>query len=83
MNETLKGVIERITYHNDETGYTVARLQTEEGRLVTVVGKMVGINVGAAVELSGVWSNHPQYGPQFKAESFRTALPATVAGIEK
>lgn len=83
MNETIKGVIARITYHNDENGYTVARLQEEQGRLVTVVGKMVGISVGTGVEMTGVWSSHPQYGPQFKVESFKTALPATVAGIEK
>lgn len=83
MEQTLSGIIERITYHNEENGYTIARLQDEVGRLVTVVGKMVGISVGSAVELRGNWSQHPQYGQQFKTESFKTALPATITGIEK
>ncbi|NOZ49836.1 MAG: ATP-dependent RecD-like DNA helicase [Chloroflexi bacterium] len=83
MEQTLSGVIERITYHNEENGYTIARLQDETGRLVTVVGKMVGISVGSAVELRGNWRQHPQYGQQFKTESFKTTLPATITGIEK
>ncbi len=83
METILKGVIERITYHNEENGYTVARLHDETSRLVTVVGKMVGISVGAAVELHGDWAQHPQYGLQFKVEGYKTTLPATVKGIEK
>lgn len=84
MVETLRGVIERITFHNEENGYTVAQL-TPDGHssTVTVVGNMLGINIGEAVELKGAWMAHPQYGRQFKAESVRTILPATIAGLEK
>lgn len=81
--ESIQGVVERITYHNEENGYTVARLHDESGRLVTVVGKMVGISVGSAVVLQGNWIQHPQYGRQFKVEAFKTTLPATIKGIEK
>nr|MBC8254155.1 hypothetical protein [Ardenticatenia bacterium] len=51
---SLKGVIERITFHGEEDGYTVAQL-TPEGKEYTVpiVGNMLGINVGESVELSG------------------------------
>ncbi|NOX63701.1 MAG: ATP-dependent RecD-like DNA helicase [Chloroflexi bacterium] len=80
---TLRGVIERITYHNEENGYTVAKLAAEKGGLVTVVGAMLGVHVGESVELKGAWANHPQYGRQFKVEDFKTVLPATAAGIEK
>ena len=81
---SLKGVIERITFHGEEDGYTVAQL-TPEGKeyTVPVVGNMLGINVGESVELSGDWTTHPQYGRQFRVESFRTILPATIAGIRK
>lgn len=84
MVETLRGVIERITFHNEENGYTVVQL-TPDGHssTVTVVGNMLGINIGEAVELKGAWMAHPQYGRQFKAESVRTILPATIAGLEK
>src|SRR5688572_19079352 len=87
--EMLRGVVERLTYHNEETGYTVAKLAPEqgarlgEGREVTVVGNMMGVNVGESVELGGRWIVHTEYGRQFQVEQMRTVLPATVAGIEK
>ena len=82
--ETLTGIVERITYHNEENGYTVARV-TPEGKdyLVTVVGPMMGVNVGETIRCYGVWTVHPQYGRQFKAERVETIYPATLAGIEK
>lgn len=89
--DTLRGVVERITYHNEETGYTVAKLTPEQrgatgfGRAyeVAVVGTMIGVNVGESVELTGRWAIHPEYGKQFAVERMRAILPATVAGIEK
>lgn len=89
--DLLRGVIERITYHNEETGYTVAKLTPEmrsqsgfgQSREVAVVGSMVGVNIGESVELNGRWTIHAEYGRQFVVETMRTVLPATVAGIEK
>jgi exodeoxyribonuclease V alpha subunit len=84
MPDTLRGTIERITFHNEENGYTVAQLAPENlGNTVTVIGNMLGINIGESVELAGAWMAHPQYGRQFKADTVRTILPATIAGIEK
>lgn len=89
--ESLRGVIERITFHNEENGYTVAKLAPEFPtpqlprwqKEAPIVGNMVGVNVGEAVELRGRWEMHPQYGKQFSVSAMRTVLPATVAGIEK
>ena len=89
--EILRGVIERITFHNEENGYTVAKLAVERPtphlphwqEEAPVVGTMVGVNVGEAVELRGQWEVHPQYGKQFTVTRMRSALPATIAGIEK
>ncbi|MDE0141340.1 MAG: AAA family ATPase [Caldilineaceae bacterium] len=89
--EFLRGVIERITFHNEENGFTVARLAPEDSTSrsprgqeeVPVVGTMVGVGVGEAVELQGRWETHPQYGRQFAVSEMRSVLPATVAGIEK
>ncbi len=80
----LTGTIERITFHNEENGYTVAQL-TPEGKsyTVTLIGNMLGINVGEHVEVTGQWASHPQYGRQFRVEAFHLKLPATAAGIEK
>ncbi|MDE0631113.1 MAG: AAA family ATPase [Caldilineaceae bacterium] len=87
----MRGVIERVTFHNEENGFTVARLAPENytSRLphwqkeAPVVGTMVGVAVGEAVELRGRWETHPQYGKQFSVDEMRSVLPATVAGIEK
>ncbi len=87
----LRGVIERITFHNEENGYTVAKLAVEQPtrqlphwqKEAPIVGNMVGVNVGEAVELRGRWEVHPQYGKQFTVAGMRSVLPATVAGIEK
>ncbi|MDE0181824.1 MAG: AAA family ATPase [Caldilineaceae bacterium] len=84
-------MIERITFHNEENGYTVAKLALEMPtrhlphwqKEAPIVGNMVGINVGEAVELQGRWEVHPQYGKQFSFTGMRTVLPATVAGIER
>ena len=82
--DTLRGTIERITYHNEENGYTVAQIMPEgQAYVVPVVGNMVGINVGEAVLLTGAWAAHPQYGRQFKVDQVRTVLPATIAGLER
>jgi exodeoxyribonuclease V alpha subunit len=81
---TLRGTIERITYHNEENGYSVVQLLPDgQSTTVTVVGNMLGINVGESVALGGAWVAHAQYGRQFKAETVQTVLPATVAGIER
>jgi exodeoxyribonuclease V alpha subunit len=83
-SESLTGIIERITYHSEESGYTVARLQAPRVReLVTVVGNFANIQAGQTLKLTGVWHNHPQYGQQFKVEQYAETKPATLTGIEK
>ncbi|MFD8703908.1 ATP-dependent RecD-like DNA helicase [Kitasatospora sp. NPDC059648] len=79
------GVLERITYANEETGYTVARVDTGRGGndLLTVVGALLGAQVGESLRLHGRWGSHPQYGRQFMVENYTTVLPATVQGIQR
>jgi len=80
----LRGKIERITFANEENGFTIAKMKVQgEKELVTVVGNFPGINPGEVLEFSGAWSNHPKFGNQFKAESFKSVMPASAAGIEK
>lgn len=84
MLTELNGQIERVTYTNDENGYTVARVKVY-GReeLVTVVGNIMSPQPGAVMEMKGQWGNHPRYGEQFRVVQYRTKTPATVYGIEK
>src|SRR5689334_13036523 len=81
----LDAVLERITYANDETGYTIARVATDRcgADLLTVVGALLGVQPGESLRLVGRWSSHPRYGRQFEVESYSTVLPATIQGIER
>ncbi|MFB8242143.1 ATP-dependent RecD-like DNA helicase [Kitasatospora purpeofusca] len=81
----IEGVLERITYANEETGYTVARVDTGRGGndLLTVVGALLGAQPGESLRLHGRWGSHPQYGRQFVVENYTTVLPATVQGIQR
>ncbi len=81
----LDGVLERVTFANPETGYTIARIAPERGgaELVTAVGPLLGAQIGEFLRLRGRWSSHPKYGRQFEVASYATVLPATAAGIQK
>ncbi len=84
----LRGIVDRITFQNEENGYTVARLQVEgstayNDRLATIVGEMLSINPGETVVLEGEWTTHKQYGAQFKIESYQTVYPSTVEGMRR
>jgi exodeoxyribonuclease V alpha subunit len=81
----LDAVLERITYANEETGYTIARVATDRSGadLLTVVGSLLGVQPGESLRLAGRWGSHPRYGRQFEVESFTTVLPATIQGIER
>ena len=83
--DTLEGIIERITFRAEDTGYTVVKLQPTHGRkeLITIVGTMAQVSPGESVRLEGEWSTHPQYGRQFKIHRYRTLYPSTVQGIRK
>jgi exodeoxyribonuclease V alpha subunit len=80
----LQGQIEKITYTNEENGYTVAKLKVYGQRdLVTIVGNLMAPMPGEIIKMRGEWSNHPKYGEQFKIVQYKTTVPASVYGIEK
>ena len=81
---SLTGVVERITFHSDESGYTVARLQIPRAHdLVTIVGNFANIQAGQTLQLQGTWKEHLQYGQQFQVIKYSETKPATLTGIEK
>ncbi|HEY9524805.1 MAG TPA: ATP-dependent RecD-like DNA helicase, partial [Thermopolyspora sp.] len=85
MGVTLNAVLERITFASEETGYTIARVAAERSgsELLTVVGPLLGAQVGESLRLTGRWTSHPRYGRQFEVWSYTTVLPATVQGIQR
>ncbi len=81
---TLEAVLERITYANEENGYTVARVATRgSADLTTVVGNLLGAQPGESLRMRGLWKSHPQFGKQFEVRDYTTVLPATIQGIRR
>ena len=82
--EALAGLVERVTFHNPETGFCVLRVKVRGQRdLATVVGAAAAIGAGEFVHASGTWVNDRAHGLQFKAAFLRAAPPTTAEGIEK
>ncbi len=81
---TIYGFLERITYHNEENDFVVAKLQ-EKGKkeLTTIVGNLSGINPGESLKLTGRWVHNKKFGDQFQVENYEITVPATVHGIKK
>ncbi|MDR3212210.1 MAG: ATP-dependent RecD-like DNA helicase [Planctomycetota bacterium] len=83
-SDTVSGMVERVVFHNAESGFTVLRLKAKGvGELVTVVGAMPSVNSGEWLEASGTWVLDREYGEQLKAEWVRTICPDTLEGIER
>lgn len=78
---TVEGTVDSVVYQNEENGYTVLRLEVGDGEPVTVVGCVPGAAPGESLWAQGSWTNHPTYGPQFKADVARRGLPQGAQAI--
>jgi len=84
MPTHLSGQIERITFTNEENGFTIALVKVDGTKdPVTVVGNLMAPTPGEILEMQGDWAHHPRFGKQFKVAQFKTKVPATVYGIQK
>lgn len=84
MLVNLDGQIERITYCNEENGFTIARVKVfGQKELVTVVGNLMAATPGAVLKMKGEWSIHPKFGEQFKVINYKIEVPATLYGVKK
>jgi exodeoxyribonuclease V alpha subunit len=81
---TLYGLLEKITYYNQENDFLVAKLQEKGKRgLTTIVGRLAGMNPGESLKLTGEWVYNKKFGEQFKVDSYEVTAPSTVHGIKK
>src|SRR4051795_7369104 len=84
LTEVLAGLVERVTFHNDENGFCVLRVKARGQRdLITVLGHAAMISAGEFVQASGGWINDRVHGVQFRASFLKAMAPITVEGIEK
>ena len=70
-----EGTVHSVIFQNAENGYTVLRLLTEEGEIVTVVGCIPCVAPGEHLTVTGTWETHPQHGKQLRAEELERSLP--------
>ena len=82
--EVLGGLVDRVTFHNPESGFCVLRVKALGQRdLITLVGHAAMISAGEFVQASGSWINDRTHGVQFRASFLKATAPTTVEGIEK
>ena len=79
----VEGVVSRITYESDETGFRVVRLDGPKGEPITVIGKMPKLHEGLRVRVRGVQTQDPKFGPQIRVLGVTELAPDTLAGLEK
>jgi exodeoxyribonuclease V alpha subunit len=81
---TLYGLLEKITYYNQENDFLVAKLQEKGKRgLTTIVGKLAGMHPGESLKLTGEWVYNRKFGEQFNVERYEMTAPSTVHGIKR
>ena len=89
MQEQIQGAVERITYYNQDNGYSVLKVQPNQrypqaqarDGAVTVVGVMPELQEGETAQFIGEWVNDQRYGRQFRAQQVIPKAPQTKAGI--
>lgn len=80
----IEGHLDHVSYFNEETHYTIAKIKTSGvENPVTVVGFMAAVRPGESLRISGTWETHPKYGQQLKINNYEVTLPGTVEGIKK
>jgi exodeoxyribonuclease V alpha subunit len=83
-SESLSGLIERVTFINEDTGFTVLKVKVRGRRdLITIVGSASSANAGEWVRAQGRWVRNKEFGLQFSAEHLAITAPTTREGIEK
>ena len=81
---TLRGVVERITFHTEETGYAVLKVFPDGGHeVITVLGQVPRVVAGERIEASGEWVMNPEFGRQLKATEIRLSPPNTLGGLTR
>ena len=82
--EQIEGTLEHIVFRNEENGYTVGKLLPRgAAQTTTVVGSLMGVQVGETLQCHGTWRNDKRFGRQFVVEQFEVAIPSTTRGIEQ
>ena len=81
---TICGQVEHVTYHDPQSGFTIAQVRVEDdGTVITAAGDLMDPTPGTQLRLQGRWGEHPRYGRQFRVVLFEVRLPTDEAGVRK
>ena len=80
---TIEGVIETITFKNDENGYVIGKVKDNSDKIITFVGIVPFATEGLHVKIDGEWTVHPKFGEQLKVSNIEEVLPTSIIGIER
>ena len=85
QQESLSGTVERVTFHNEENGWSVLKVKSfdRSEELITVIVHQVKVFAGSSLQFLGYWDHHKKFGRQFKAEKIIEKKPSSVAALEK
>jgi len=85
ITETIRGIVDRVTYHNPDNGWSVLRVFpfNSPSQQETVIVHQTKVFAGATMEFQGAWTTHPKFGRQFKATQAIEKKPASAAALEK
>lgn len=82
--EALRGLVDRVVFHNEENGYCILKVVPEGKRdVVSLLGKAPRVVAGEEFEARGVWEPNRDFGPQFKADELKLKRPDSLGGIER
>ncbi len=81
---TFRGVVQRVTFHNEDSGYSILKVKPERGgEVLTVLGNAPRVVAGESIEAEGEWIENAEYGRQFKASALKLSQPESVDGLER
>ncbi len=82
--ETLRGLVERVMFHTEDTGYCILKVVPDKKReQITLLGRAPRVVAGERFEAEGHWETDRTFGPQFRAEALRLAPPDSEEGMER
>ncbi len=82
--EEITGYVERITFHNPDNAFTVAKIKIPQvSEPISIVGRLTDLQPGESLLCQGSWKTDPKHGQQFLVDHFQKKAPSTIIGIEK
>ncbi len=82
-NNIVSGIVDNVIYQNDDNGYTVFSILTDDEEEIVATGYMGSLVEGETINLGGTFINHHVYGKQFQVENYEKTMPSTIVGVER